>query len=34
MVKRKGEAVRKGGWNNDTTSKRMGKKPEKEEGRR
>jgi len=34
MVKGKGEAVRKGELNNDTTSKRMGKKPETKEGRR
>jgi hypothetical protein len=32
MVKRKGGAVRKGEWNNDRTSKRMGKKPETKEG--
>jgi hypothetical protein len=32
MAKRKGEAVRKGEWNNDRTNKRMGKKPETKEG--
>jgi hypothetical protein len=33
MAKRKGQAVRKGEWN-DRTRKKIGKKPETKEGRR